>query len=323
MLDEAAKDLILRVLKLRFYQLLRIFLEIGIFRTLFLLLVILLAFAFMADQMIKVPNNWVVAGVYWCGLLGIQLKRPDKLFLKVHFEYYRRILFAEYFLLLLPLLIMAVYYGYGVMCLILPASLFLLVGLDVRKEVANLNTRLQQYIPSDCFEWKKGVRKYLYVIIALWLIGMLASFWIGTVPVVMVVLGVLTVGFYEGNEPVLMVLLFEKNAGSFLWTKIKLPVCLFTILTLPLILLFLIFNAGLWYIPLVIYIIFLSLTVYVILLKYAFYRPVQSSGAVQLFSALGILGVFIPVLLPVVWLMSVYFYFRALANLNLYLDDYN
>lgn len=84
-----------------------------------------------------------------------------------------------------------------------------------------------------------------------------------------------------------------------------------------------VFHHDIWYIPIIEYFIFISLYIYVILTKYAFYEPNSKSKAAQVFGVIGVIGGIIPVLLPVVWLLSIRFFFKSKENLNIYLNDYN
>ena len=128
-----------------------------------------------------------------------------------------------------------------------PAN-YLIVHLDLKKKLSNRNTWLQQSIPSECFEWKGGVRQTLFILIPFWVIGLCTSFFIGSVPITLFILGIIPFSFYEPNS---------------------------------------------------------------------------KSPSVQIFSALGITCGIIPLLLPVIWLLSIRFYFKSKENLNIYLNDYN
>ena len=94
-------------------------------------------------------------------------------------------------------------------------------------------------------------------------------------------------------------------------------------LVIPLIVSFVIFHIEKWYIPVFEYLIFSSLHIYIITIKYAFYEPDKKSAAAQIFGAFGVLGCLIPILLPVVWVLGIRFYFKSCKNLNFYLNDYN
>jgi hypothetical protein len=87
--------------------------------------------------------------------------------------------------------------------------------------------------------------------------------------------------------------------------------------------LFMVFNAGYYYIILFEYIVLSILLLYSILLKYAYYRPNVKSGATKIFTNIGVLSILVPFLLPIVLVLIIKFAFQANQNLKFYLDDYN
>ena len=178
-------------------------------------------------------------------------------------------------------------------------------------------------IPDDNFEWKAGIRKNLFFFLGIWLIGMATSFFIASVPIAIFILGVIVLNFYEKPEPVQILLANELNTKKFLINKIQNHLIVFAITIVPLILLFIIFNPQYYYIPLIEFTIFSILLVYTILLKYAFYRPKNKSGATQIFSMIGIISIFIPFFIPIVLILSIKFLIQATNNLKFYLNDFN
>jgi hypothetical protein len=98
---------------------------------------------------------------------------------------------------------------------------------------------------------------------------------------------------------------------------------IFSLLSFPLVIAFLAFHSHLWYIVFAEYFLFLSLHFYFIAVKYAFYVPNEKPGAIEVFTSFGALGIVIPFLLPVVWVLTIWMFFKAKRNLKPYLDDYN
>lgn len=253
----------------------------------------------------------------------IQIKRSDRQFLKINFSKHRLVLITEYLLLSVPLFICLLFHKQWLPLISFIVLLIFLPNIDIKPRQRSLNTFVQRLIPSDCFEWKSGIRKSLFYIIPIWIIGLGTSFYTGSVPVVLFVLGLFPLGFYEKGEPVQMITAYERGPQRFLFYKIRLQTIIFSILSFPLILAFLLFHPGLWYIPLVEFAIFTTVHIYTILTKYAFYTPsIKISGA-QAFGIIGAIGIFFPFLLPLIWLLSVRFYIKSKKNLNLYLNDYH
>lgn len=310
-------------IKIRVKQFYRGLNDIGWFRIVFLIgLVVFIGF--MAFVMTSTDQNaFYVSGLMSLIVLLIHTKRPDKIFLKTNFTYYKLIYIVEYLMLSsIIITFLIVHFQWGPI-LFLVLAISLIVHVDLKFRQRNLNSRLQQLIPSESFEWKSGVRQTFYLLILLWVIGICTSFFIGSVPIVLFILGIIPFSFYEKGEPYQMIVAYEMGTTKFLLHKIKMQIGLFTIMALPLIAAFLVFHIDKWYIPLVEYFVFISLYIYLILAKYAFYEPNSKSSAAQVFSAIGAFCGMVPVLLPLVWLLSIRFYFNSKENLNIYLNDYN
>ncbi|MGZ2369606.1 hypothetical protein ACXR6G_07450 [Ancylomarina sp. YFZ004] len=310
-------------INIRFKQVYREIKGIGLFRVIFLAgLLVFLGFILFKQTEI-LPNVYYFSGIYLSVIVLIQLIRHDKLFLKSHFNNYKLICLTEYSILTIPLLLCLIYHSHWLLIFISFLSLFLIANLDFKVKPRDLNTKIQQCIPYDCFEWKGGLRKFFLFIVPLWIISLTTSFFIGSVPIAIFILGLVPFGFYEKSEPYQMILAYEMSTRRFLFHKISLQIILFSVITIPLVLTFMFFHYEHWYIPIVEYIIFISLHIYFILAKYAFYEPNSKSPITVIFGSIGATAIFIPFLLPVVWLLSVWFYIKSTNKLNLYLNDYN
>ena len=309
--------------KIRLKQFFRGLIGIGLVRIIFLigLLGFMVFLLFLGTS--KSPDSFYVTGITALILLMVQTKRQDKSFLKTNFENYRLIYFVEYVILASIVIAFQIFHFQWIPLLVLLSAIYLIIHLDLKTRQRNLNTRFQRLIPSECFEWKGGVRQSLFVIIPLWIIGFCTSFFIGSVPIVLFILGVIPFSFYEKGEPYQMILAYEMGTSQFLFHKIKMQISLFSILALPLIAAFLVFHFERLYIPIIEYFIFVSLYIYLILTKYAFYESNRKSPSAQVFGAIGALGGIVPVFLPVIWLLSIRLFFKSKENLNFYLNDYN
>ena len=312
---------------IRLKQMLRAIASLGWIRILFMAGIVAFLIPGLFDQLSRKPHVYYVFVVFYAILLMVHLKRSDRLFLKTHFVNPKLICFTEYLVissLLIPGLL--IHHQWIAMAVILPAIL-IIVQVDrlpgARSLHSGLISKMVRFIPDGSFEWKSGIRSSFIFMALIWIIGMGTSFYIGSVPVALFIMGIMPLGFYEKGEPVQMLLAFEKEANGFLWYKIRTSLALFTAISLPLIAAFLVFHPGRWYIPVAEYILFLMLHSYFILTKYAFYEPNTKSGGLQVFGAIGTIGVIIPILLPIVWLLTIRFYLKSRKNLNFYLNDYH
>lgn len=298
--------------------------QLGVFRLAFLLIL----YAFLLAILYKVSkdkqNAAFVSGIWAFLLASIHARRSDKRFLCINMAFDKLIYSSEYIVLSVPLIV----------CLLLRRQWLLAAGLALfcliigcakvnwRKQQRTWNTRLQRYIPSAMYEWKAGVRRYLVPLIAVWLSGLCLGFFVAGIPVAMLIIGILMFDFYKTNESWQMLISHQKNAGKLLLYKITQHSLLYTALNLPLILLFLIFHLEKWYIAVVLFVILLSIHIFCIVLKYAFYSH-DSDTVNPAFQATGILVGLIPLSTPLLWLFSIYLLFKAKTNLYPYLNDYD
>ena len=310
-------------IKLRFRQILRATKGLGLIRIIVLIVLLALSLASLFMQTEQTPNSFYFTGIYLTIIALIQVNRHDKRFMQIHFSNYKLIFLTEYLLLMLPLFTCLIYNNQRISLISSIVLTSLIINLDLKIRQKSLNTSIQKMIPSDCFEWKGGVRKTLVLIVALWIIGLGTSFFIGSVPIVLFILGILPWSFNEKSEPIQMILAYELGPVKFLRYKIKMQLNLFSILSIPLIIAFILFHPDKWYIPIAEYFIFINSYIYIILTKYAFYQPNNKSTGAQAWVAIGAMGMIIPVFIPVVWFLSIRFYFKSRTNLNFYLNDYN
>jgi hypothetical protein len=285
-------------------------------------LVVFISF-FLFNLTKETPGSYYAAGVYLAIIVFIQLKRPDKRFLKINIRDFRMILTLEYLLLLLPLFFCLAWHKQWLPMVSAALLAYPVSFIDFRQARSSLNTAIQRLIPDDSFEWKGGVRKSLVFLLVLWIIGTGTSFFIGSVPIILFILGIIPWGFYEKCEPVQMLLACEKGTNGFLWLKLKRLLVLFSIMAVPLVAAFIIFHPDKWYIVVAEFIIIISTQIYILLAKYAFYEPGNKSSSAQAFELIAVISLILPFFIPVIWILSIRFYYKSKENLNFYLDDYN
>ena len=315
--------MILKILTIRLKQLSRIIAELGIFRAIFLFGLICFGLLAMFLKLDEESYQEIIVGVIALSILSVHLKRKDKQFIKIHTPKPYAIFLTEYILLSLPLLIALIYYELWVFVLAYFLFLIAIPFIRISAKASSINSGLQKIIPDSNFEWKAGIRKNLILFVGVWFFGLITSFFVASVPIAIFILGVMVLSFYEKSESIQVLLANELSSGKFLAGKIRNHLIIFAVTIAPLFLSFIIFNPQYYYIPLIEFLIFVTLLVYTILLKYAFYQPHNKSGATGIFSMIGIICIFIPVFIPVVLLLSIKFLFQAVNNLNFYLNDFS
>lgn len=311
------------LLKIHFKQLSRLLGEAGIFRAIFLLGLLCFGLLAMFIKLDDPAYHEIIFGVFALSLLSIHLKRKDKTFLSIYAPKPQLIFFVEYFLLALPLLISLVYYNLWNYTLAFLLFLLILPFIKISAGISSINSVFQKMIPNGNFEWKAGLRKYLFAFVGIWLAGLASSFFVAGVPLAIFAMGVLVLSFYENNESLQILIANEFSVGKFLAWKIKNHLLVFSIFAVPLLLSYAAFNPQYYYIPLIEFLVFAILLVYTILLKYAFYSPNDKSGVTQVFTMIGIVCIFVPVFIPVILVLSIRFLIKAKSNLNFYLNDFN
>lgn len=315
-----------RFLALSILQIKRIkrsFEGLGIFRFLVVALLIVGAIFAIATFLYKGENLEIAVGVNLLLVFLLQIQRQDKTFLKINFINYRKILFYQYLFSSLPLLGFLLYHFSWLLFFITFLGIIIAPFINIKIKKSNLNTKFQHWIPDEAFEWKAGLRKFLLLMIASWLAGLAFSFFTGAVPLAIFVLGMIPLKFFEIGEPLQILISSEKSPVKLIISKFKTHTIIFTLISLPLMLAFIILHTEIWYLVLVEFVIFLSLHYYFMLLKYAWYLPNQKPGSVEVFSGIGVVGVVLPIFLPLVWLLTLWFYFKAIANLKQYLHDFD
>jgi hypothetical protein len=308
---------------IRLKQLYRAVAGIGLIRALILAVLLFLIALGIFIHSEKTPNVYVVNGLTVFMMFFFHLKRKDKRFLRSRFDNYRLIIWIEYVIYASPVIFCSLYFSQLISALVLLSCISIISQIHIRSKYKRINTVIQRIIPADSFEWKAGSRKIMYYILPLWLAGFAGSFFVGTIPFVILVTAMIPLGFYDKGEPYQMIIAGELSSNNFLRLKIKRQLQIFSILSIPLIICFTVFHIQYWYITLIEYVFFIILHIYFILAKYAFYEPNMKSSTAQLYGAFGALSLFVPFLFPFVWIMSVYFYFKAKKKLNFYLNDFN
>ena len=310
------------LLRIRGKQIYRSLIEIGLLRAMFLSVLVGMFTLFLYTSATdKLAAQLISLGVV-AAIIAVQIKRADKLFLKTNFPNYKTLILVEYLIISLPFVaILWVHNQWFASANFLALSL--VIQIEFKARFSSLNTKLQTLVPSNSFEWKAGLRSYLFLLVSVWFITALGSFTVAAVPVGILILGVLVFSFYERAEPYQMVVAYELKASSFLLWKIVRHIQLFSILIIPLLVLFVWFHAALWYIAVAEFFVLVSIQVFAILTKYAFYVPNSKSAAAQTIASIGLLGGLFPGFLPVIWAISLWFYYKSVRNLKYYLDDYN
>ncbi len=315
--------MIFQILIVRVKQVLRELKALGFVRMVFLFGVVVFLLAFLLIHTSKTPNAIYATLAVLILIVFVHSKRGDVLFLKISNSMFKWVLFFEYFFVSICFVLFLLFHGFWQLALITIVAIFGIVQIDFRRNQKTSDNRFLKFIPDKCFEWKGGLRKHFLFIFTIWALGIVLSFFVGSAPIALFLLGIISLSILEVCEPYQMIMVSEKGFKSFLAEKIRCQIAVFLFISTPLLLAYLVFHPRYWYVPVIILGIFCLMQVYAILAKYAFYQPNSKSAAAQIFVGIGVVGFIVPFLLPVVLLLSLRFYFKAKQNLNIYLNDYN
>ena len=311
------------ILKLRLRQFQRFLIDLGFVRSLIVIgagcLALIAVIKYSGDRQAAL----IISAIAAFQIVTLHLRRSDIRFINICFENPLSVLRFEYTLISLPVIVSLLIRQNWIASLvvILAAILIPLVDLSVRQ--VTLNSPIQRIIPNYFFEWKAGVRKVLFPLLIVWFGGLIFSFFIGSVPIALFLIGVFITGFYDKFEALPILLAEEQSAGHFLRRKISRHLLLFSLIAAPLILAFVIFHPAQFYIPIGEFLLLSTLLTYAICLKYAFYQPHADTGVGQTLVSIGFLGVLIPFLTPVVAIMTIRYYLKAKINLHTHLHDFD
>jgi hypothetical protein len=310
----------LRLIWLRFLQLYRGSADVGLFRALFLLIILLpLMILFLIQRIAIHPWPFIIPGAALYVVWLIHNKRKDYHFLLAIMPRPMLVFMAEYLLFTLPvtvlLLSVSLYLHALVFC-----SVIILMAFTVPSRVLTVSRAVKlQMIPPGMFEWQSGVRKNLVAIVLFYIPGLFGFYQIWLSALSLLLLTMVFVSFYSEYEPVNMLTAGGDRTWRFIAGKVAKHTACFALFLLPLLLIALI-GGEYRLVALGYFLASLNLLVFSILLKYYQYRPVAYSGAHQMLTTL---ACFISVLLPVALLFAVFNIFLAAGaakNLKPYTD---
>ena len=313
-------------LQIRLKQLIRISTGLGWPRMLLLLGLVTFLIYFLSEISATNNNAFKITGGLLANFIVIQMFRKDMRFLKTNLPNYKQIITVEYSVFSVPVLAILLYNQQCLPALLILVGNVIIPYLHYTPKSTSLltNTIFTKLIPADCFEWKAGSRTAIYLILPIWLIGLGASY--STPAVVPIVIYVLTFFLLPLNavcEPYQTIIAHEKSSKEFILHKIYRQVFMYAILITPLMIAFIIFHPQWWFVPVAEFVVFSILMIYLLLIKYAFYQSNSAPASAPVYILLGSLGLYFPIVMPIIWVLTIRFYFKSVNNLNYYLDDFN
>lgn len=308
-------------LLIRLKQFYRIFLELGIVRSLFFLTSLLFLY-YLYLKYYYLYHALIIPLSYVLIIASLHVSRKDKEFLQVFIPNFRLILLLEYLLITLPYFFVALIINQWMHLIGVLIFLSILVLFFPLLNFTSKNRIIIKYrfkIP----EWYAGIRRYAFIFILLNTISIIffqnMSVQIG----IIVLISLILMSFFTDCEGKEMLESFSLKSNQFIRKRIILHLkYAFFIFIIPICNL-LIFNQDVYYLFIILVFIVLSMQLFAIYVKYAFYEQGEELSQNATFHILFFIGFIFPFFTPV----AVYFLFhyrkKAIENLNNYLNDSN
>ena len=319
--------MIQKFLKIRFIQIKRSLQDLSIGHGIGLILIVFFLGITLFPKFFQDKNSpWIFAGIVAIGITYLHLNRPDKRLISIvgaHPHPHRRcrlsIFMAEYLTLVLPVFLILIFTKNYLIGFVL---FFVILCISLTSNILRENkgtSLFSKYLPTSAFEWRGGMRKG-GIALALFYVLALAFSWVRIAPFVLLFFGLtVIVQFFNECEPLSILTLSEDKTLVFLKKKIAQSLLIYSVLTLPIVALSMIFVSDLWYVGVIFYLVACVNIVNFIFTKYAFYHPNSHLGAGSLLTQLSLLGSIIPFLLPLPFFLVLWHYIKAKQKLQYYL----
>ena len=313
------------ILNIRFKQISRLIIELGILRALILAPVVF----FMGFTIFRwLENDFapiLLSVVLMLSLASIHSQRRDRKFLISISQNTSPVYFSEYLLFSLPWLIMLLFTTSWWLALAMVPLIFILSITHIPVIFKSRRRKTFNWISAALPEWHSGWREHKSTLFFFLVLGLAAAYFVITVPLVICLLGFIITSFFSQAEGKEMLLATGETPRQVLRNKIRLQWLHFFVLTLPLVITFLILHLEYWFIVLYIELAWALLFAVVIYMKYSFFEAGSPLNKAMFNLIIGIcfISFFIPFLLPLPILFLLRYQRRSRENLARYLYDPN
>jgi hypothetical protein len=316
--------MIAKFLKIRILQARRELHSVGLFYAVSLLLVFGLVCYKSYVRGIGWPEDRTYVGILLFIIGSIHWARPDKRFVSlIAGDNAWKIYFSEYVLASLPLVSSVLHssqwYWVVVFWLLIGILCWQPLNLAMPKFIWPQVLLLNSVIPIDNFEWRSGMRRVQYIFIFLYL-GVLALAWIDLSGFLLTSLLVFCLyTCYDNCESMQMLRLYDSDAQSFIWQKIKNHTLLLIQFLLPVLLLYgFKYPSKAWIFLLLTIVYIINFQVF-ILNKYKSFSPNRPVASQATIVGLLLIGLLIPYMFPIALVLWGVFYVKAVRRMAFYL----
>jgi len=316
-------NLFFNLLKIRYLQFFRVLQELGWIR---LIILVVLGVASTAELWERLKSESQAIGFIILIILSlgmIHIYRKDKNFFKVLNVHTPLFCFGEYFVFTTPITVVLFLVSTPTIGLTFLIGIFVISWIPLRLSTSNKTLRIP-FVSPRYFEIISGIRRTYIFLIIIYLIAILGAVKILIIPLAIFLITAIFTEFNREGESRQMIEIFTVSPAQFLYLKIKAQLYFFGILTFPLGILFAILHLKYAWLMLPILSYAMLIIAISILGKYYFYRPNTDITETALFNMLLLFGgFFVPVMMPIIAPLSIFFavryYRKAVQNLKNYL----
>jgi len=254
-------------------------------------------------------------------ILAIQISRRDKEFIFNHIDHPVQNIFAEYFILTLPVTITSLFTSHWFYFPLIILAFYFIANIKIRLKQRTVFPKLSKIISPYDFEWLSGLRK-TYAGIVIFLLLACITCWIRILPLIFLWFITTSVAsFYQECESLPVLFASSISPQNLLKKKMVKSIQFLIMMLIPILILNSIFNPGFILINIIFLLIQITILIFAILLKYTTYSPNETLKGNTLLLSMVSIGSLIPFVLPIPLIMCFRNYSKAIKNLNFYFND--
>jgi len=311
------------IIRFRFRQLWKIIREIPL---VYLLLLIIFTgvSAIIIYRLAGTPAGAIGISLFLLlGLYALQKGRRDFHFISLIEEKPWRVFSIEYLLFSFPFMVILAWQGFYWMCLAIIAGCLSISFMPQKVHRIRSGITPPSFITYDAFELRGGIRQYggflLILYVGCWC-GLFYPF------VSFAFLWLFTLSWVESfriSESLQILCAKEYTSRRFIHWKIILYIRLYVIAALPVCVVYAFLYPDSSWFALLFFVYALLNIALLVVTKYAYYTPQTKIVAGQIAITLSLMGMLLPLLLPLTLFYLIKNYLAARQNLKPYLDAYD
>jgi hypothetical protein len=287
-----------------------------------LLIIVFAALTFIIPTFFSLLKNekdrWILVGVVAAGIFAIHQLRPDKRFVSIVSKGPLCIFASEYLVLTSPVIIFLFLTKNFIQGIILFISILCISLINKVLKQNNGLSYFSKHLPHGAFEWRAGMRKRGGLIVLFYLLA-LAFSWVRIAPVILLFFALTAIAeFFRECEPLSILTLSRDNTTVFLRKKIGQSLSIYSIFTVPIVILSAVFVPDIWYVAPAFFVFACLNIINFILAKYAFYHPNFDTGAGGVLNTLSLFGCVVPFFAPIAFFLIFWNYHKAKPKLDYY-----